>query len=35
MTMIHPLIETYCVISAHATMAYVAWGYARARQDMQ
>ena len=33
--MIQPLLVSYGVISAFATIAYMAWGWARARGDAQ
>jgi hypothetical protein len=33
--MIQPLFVSYCAISAVATIAYLAWGWARARGEAQ
>jgi len=35
MMMVQPLLVSYGAVSAVATIAYLAWGWARARADMQ
>ena len=33
--MVEPILASYGAISAFATIAYLAWGYARAKGDAQ
>ncbi len=33
--MVQPLLVSYAAVSALATAAYLAWGWARARGDLQ
>jgi hypothetical protein len=35
MTMVQPVLVAYAAVSVLATVAYLAWGWARARGDMQ
>lgn len=33
--MVQPILVSYGALSAAATIAYIAWGWARARGDME